>query len=896
MKKRDLYYERIPTKLLREDIRLLGTFLGRVIRDQEGLTFYKIVERLRLLSKNTLLDKNKSKVFLKVSKEVKKLKPKDIFRVTRSFSHILNLMNLAESLDASRKLNEYENPYFKNKNQNIFIEDIIKNLFKDRSISNKKIYEQATKLDIEIVLTAHPTEVKSRTLIQKYANLIELMEQRHLYKKYPSKILEIDRKIYTEITVIWKTDELKRSKPSPLDEAKWGLAVIEDSLWDTIPKVYKRLNDIFRKNLGKDLPRGYSPIQFGSWMGGDRDGNPNVTADITKKVILFSRWQAAKLYEKELTKLIQDLSMKECSPKIKKITGNSFEPYRVYLRPIRDKIRLTYQLIEKHLNNNESLNEKKLLKDKNEILKPLREVRESLNLNRGQHIANADLLDLIRRVRCFGINLARLDIRQESSRHQKLIADVLDKKYKINFSSLSESKKINLLNLLIKQKKYFINNLKIKHKDNKEVWNTFKQISKEPEQCMGAYVISMTSKASDILSVYFLQKQAETKNLLRVVPLFETLDDLKNAKSVMENIFKLSWYRKLINHKQEVMIGYSDSSKDAGKLSASWHQYKLQEELRNLAKKYKIDLVFFHGRGGSAGRGGGPIQATLKSQPANTVNGKIRITDQGEVIQQKYGYKPLAEYNLCSYIGAVMDASLNPPPKSKKNWRELIEKMSEIATSAYRKNLNQSEDFIRYFKTVTPHKSLGKLAIGSRPTKRKNVDNIQSLRAIPWVFAWTQIRLMLPAWLGTTEALRYGSIKKFSKTLTDMEKNWPYFVSTMDILDMVITKVDPEISIIYENNLADSALKRIGKKLRFQFDALVKLHNKITPKEVFKERKEFRKALFIRNNYTETLNILQANIMNKINNNKYKKLDKKFLDDALMTSIAGISAAMKNTG
>ena len=896
MKKRDLYYERIPTKLLREDIRLLGTFLGRVIRDQEGLAFYKIVERLRLLSKNTLLDKNKSKVFLKVSKEVKKLKPKDIFRVTRSFSHILNLMNLAESLDASRKLNEYENPYFKNKNQNIFIEDIIKNLFKNKNISNNKIYEQATKLDIGIVLTAHPTEVKRRTLIQKYANLIELMEQRHLYKKYPSKILEIDRKIYTEITVIWKTDELKRSKPSPLDEAKWGLAVIEDSLWDTIPKVYKRLNDIFRKNLGKDLPRGYNPIQFGSWMGGDRDGNPNVTAEVTKKVILFSRWQAAKLYEKELTKLIQDLSMKECSPKIKKIAGNSFEPYRVYLRPIRDKIRLTYQLIEKHLNNNKSLNEKKLLTDKNEILKPLREVRESLNLNRGQHIANADLLDLIRRVRCFGINLARLDIRQESSRHQKLISDVLNKKYKINFSSLSESKKINLLNSLIKQKKYFINNLKIKHKDNKEVWNTFKQISKEPEQCMGAYVISMTSKASDILSVYFLQKQAETKNLLRVVPLFETLDDLKNAKSVMENIFKLSWYRRLINHKQEVMIGYSDSSKDAGKLSASWHQYKLQEELRNLAKKYKIDLVFFHGRGGSAGRGGGPIQATLKSQPANTVNGKIRITDQGEVIQQKYGYKPLAEYNLCSYIGAVMDASLNPPPKSKKNWRELIEKMSEIATSSYRKNLNQSEDFIRYFKTVTPHKSLGKLAIGSRPAKRKNVDNIQSLRAIPWVFAWTQIRLMLPAWLGTTEALRYGSIKKFSKTLTDMEKNWPYFVSTMDILDMVITKVDPEISIIYENNLADSALKRIGKKLRFQFDALVKLHNKITPKEIFKERKEFRKALFIRNNYTETLNILQATIMNKINNNKYKKLDKKFLDDALMTSIAGISAAMKNTG
>ena len=406
----------------------------------------------------------------------------------------------------------------------------------------------------------------------------------------------------------------------------------------------------------------------------------------------------------------------------------------------------------------------------------------------------------------------------------------------------------------------------------------------------------MTSTASDILSVYFLQMQAQNKNLLRVVPLFETLDDLKNANGVMTNLFKLSWYRKMINSKQEVMIGYSDSSKDAGKLSASWHQYKLQEELRSLAKKYRIDLVFFHGRGGSPGRGGGPIQATLKSQPSGTVNGKIRITDQGEVIQQKYGYKPLAEYNLCSYIGSVMDASLNPPPRSKTNWRELIQKMSEISTSSYRKYLNQSEDFIRYFKTVTPHKSLGKLAIGSRPTKRKNVDNIQSLRAIPWVFAWTQIRLMLPAWLGTTEALRYGSIKKFKRTMTDMERNWPYFVSTMDILDMVISKVDPEISVIYENNLADASLKRIGKKLRFQFEALVKLHNKITPKEVVKERKEFRKALFIRNNYTEMLNILQANVMNKLTNKKYKNLDKKFLEDALMTSIAGISAAMKNTG
>ena len=406
----------------------------------------------------------------------------------------------------------------------------------------------------------------------------------------------------------------------------------------------------------------------------------------------------------------------------------------------------------------------------------------------------------------------------------------------------------------------------------------------------------MTSSASDILSVMLLQKEANIKKKLRVVPLFETLDDLINAKSIMKSLFSLSWYKKLINGKQEIMIGYSDSSKDAGKLSASWHQYKLQEDVVNLAKKFKIDVTFFHGRGGSAGRGGGPIQATLRSQPPGSVNGKIRITDQGEVIQQKYGYEPLAKYNMCSYIGSVMQATLNPPPKPKDKWRDLIQKMSEISTSSYRKNITTNSEFIRYFKTVTPHMALGKLSIGSRPSKRKNVDSIKGLRAIPWVFAWTQIRLMLPAWLGTAEALRYSSIKTFKKTLIDMEKNWPYFNSTMDLLDMVLSKVDPEISKVYEQNLADKQLKRVGKKLRFQFDAVKKLNHDITPREILQQRRAFRGPAIIRNIYAEVLNVLQAVVMSKLTNKKLDKQSKKKLDDALMTSIAGISAAIKNTG
>ena len=895
MQKRDLYYERIPTKLLREDVRYLGNILGKVIKAQEGQKFFELVEKVRKLSKANKTSLKINQTNRKVIRAIKNLSPKNTFKLTRAFTHFMNFINLAELIDASRSLNEYENSKKKISNNNLFIEEIFEDLFNNKEISENKIYDTAKNLNIGIVLTAHPTEVKRRTLIQKYHKIIEILEQRDLLKIYPSKLKILDKKLFDELTIVWNTDDLKRVKPSPFDEARWGLAIIEDSLWDTIPKVYRRLNSIFVQNMDKSLPKNFNPIQFGSWMGGDRDGNPNVTAKVTQEVILLSRWEAAKLYEKALTKIIRSYSMEKCSKKILKVVGKSYEPYRVYLRPLRDKMRFTHRAIEQYLVHRKPLDYKKLLNSREEILKPLRVVRESLEQNQNENIASGELLDLMRRAKCFGINLARLDIRQESSRHSQLISEFVRKKYNKDYLKLSEKEKINFLKSQIISKKNKIKNFKFSNKENKEVWSTFNILSNEPPECLGAYVISMTTSASDILSVSFLQKEANIKNKLRVVPLFETLDDLINAKNIMENLFSQNWYRKLIRNNQEVMIGYSDSSKDAGKICASWHQYKAQEEIIKLGKKFNINITFFHGRGGSAGRGGGPIQATLRSQPPKSVNGQIRITDQGEVIQQKYGYEPLAKYNLCSYIGAVTEATLNPPPIPKKNWRMLIEKMSEVSKNSYRKNINQSSDFIKYFKTVTPHKALGKLSIGSRPSKRKNVDNIKSLRAIPWVFAWTQIRLMLPAWLGSAEALRYSYIKKFRKTLYDMERNWPFFNSMLDMLDMVISKADPEISKIYEEYLADESLKRVGKKLRFQFEVIKQLNKKITPKEIINSRKPFRTSVIVRNIYSEVLNIIQPIVIKKLKNNKGTE-NKKYLNDALLTSIAGISAAMKNTG
>ncbi len=666
MKKRDLYYERIPTRFLRENVQYLGNIYGKVIKQQEGKKFFQLVEKVRKLSKANKIKSYHVQTNKKVIRSIKNLSPKKIFKLARAFSHFMNFINLAEIIDTSRSLNEYENSKKKISNNNLFIEEIFEDLFNNKDISKNKIYNTAKNLRIGIVLTAHPTEVKRRTLIQKYHNIIEILEQRDLLKIYPSKLKILDKKLFDELTIIWNTDDLKRFKPSPFDEARWGLAIIEDSLWDTVPKVYRRLNSIFVHNMNKGLPKNFNPIEFGSWMGGDRDGNPNVTAKVTREVILLSRWEAAKLYEKALTKIIRSYSMEKCSKKIQKQVGQSFEPYRVFLRPLRDKMRVTHRSIEQHLVNKKPLNQKKLLSSREEILKPLRIVRESLEQNNNENIASGELLDLMRRAKCFGINLARLDIRQESSRHSQLINEFYRKKYNKDYLNLDEKDKVEFLKNQITSKKNKLKNFKFINKENKEVWSTFNTLAKEPPECLGAYVISMTTSASDILSVSFLQKEANIRNKLRVVPLFETLEDLINAKKIMSTLFSQRWYRKMINNNQEVMIGYSDSSKDAGKICANWHQYKAQEEIVKLSKRFKINVSFFHGRGGSAGRGGGPIQATLRSQPPQSVNGKIRITDQGEVIQQKYGYEPLAKYNLCSYIGSVTEAILNPPPPPKK--------------------------------------------------------------------------------------------------------------------------------------------------------------------------------------------------------------------------------------
>ena len=888
-------------------VSLLGKILGFVVKEQEGLALYNKIEEIRSLSKASRGKKNKKKIKLNETKkfgelirQIKKLSPSESLIIARSFSKFLNFSNLAESLDNVHKVEEGQIQQARGNDEFTLLEDVIKKLLGKKKITKKKFYELSKNLKIDLVLTAHPTEVKRRTLIQKYTGVNDTLEKFNKSRILKIKNIEkeniaLEKKLYEQITAIWKTDELKRSKPTPTEEAKWGLAVIEDSLWNAVPKICSRLSQAVEQYSGKELPINYSPFKFGSWMGGDRDGNPNVNHKTTQEVILLSRWEAANLYEKEFTKIIQHLSLYECSNEIKKVVGKSQEPYRAYLRPIRNKLKSTQKEIENYLIKNKTLDNKLLVNSIHEIIDPLLVVYNSLCKAKSKSIADGYILDLLRRANSFGINLAKVDIRQEASRHTRLVSKIYNNLNKKKFFNLKEEEKNSFLIKSLKSKKSLINKKTFSNREDKETWETFKLLARTPKECLGAYIISMTSCASDILTVMLLQKEAGIKKYLRIVPLFETLQDLKDSKKIMKQIYKNKFYLNNFNYKQEVMIGYSDSSKDAGKLASSWAQYCAQENLQQLSNKHKVKLTLFHGRGGSVGRGGGPIYHALLSQPPGTVNGRTRVTEQGEIIQQKYATESLAEYTLGTYLGSVIEATLVPPLKPKKQWKALMEKMSNISMKAYRDNL-MNKNFLSYYFKATPQKILGQLFIGSRPSKRNKSQNIKSLRAIPWVFAWTQNRFLIPAWLGTYEALSYAFKNKKNNTLKQMISNWPFFYSMMDILDWILAKTNQRITKFYEKCLGDEKIERTGENLRNKLSKLILLNNKIIPKFILEQRKDYRDRVRIRNSYAEVLNILQADILKKLNNRRMNKRDKKILKDALLITIAGVAAAMKNVG
>ncbi len=558
--------------------------------------------------------------------------------------------------------------------------------------------------------------------------------------------------------------------------------------------------------------------------------------------------------------------MAECTPELRARAGGDEvqEPYREIMKQLRSQLMSSQAYLEGRLKGERVLKPHDLLVNNEQLWEPLYACYQSLQACGMGIIANGELLDTLRRVRCFGVPLVRIDVRQESTRHTEALGELTRYLGLGDYESWSEADKQAFLIRELNSKRPLLPRKWQPSADTREVLDTCRVIAEAPQGSIAAYVISMASTPSDVLAVHLLLKEAGCPFALPVAPLFETLDDLNNADDVMTQLLNIDWYRGFIQGKQMVMIGYSDSAKDAGVMAASWAQYRAQDALIKTCEKAGVELTLFHGRGGSIGRGGAPAHAALLSQPPGSLKGGLRVTEQGEMIRFKFGLPEVTISSLSLYAGAILEANLLPPPEPKKEWRALMDDLSETSCRMYRGYVRENPDFVPYFRSATPEQELGKLPLGSRPAKRRPNGGVESLRAIPWIFAWTQNRLMLPAWLGAGAALQKAVEAGKQAELEAMCRDWPFFSTRLGMLEMVFSKADLWLAEYYDQRLVDKSLWPLGQQLREQLEGDIKVVLTIAnDAHLMADLPWIAESIQLRNIYTDPLNVLQAELLHR---------------------------------
>ena len=872
-----------PDQALRDDVHLLGELLGDTLKAQEGAELFEMVERVRALAKSGRAGSDED---FDALAELLATRPTcDALPVARAFSHFLNLANIAEQHHRVRRRRDYLRDPDASPQPGSFDEVFAR--FREQGIDAERLFESVVALQIELVLTAHPTEVVRRTLLQKYSRIAALLAQRDRGDLTAPEKREITEELRREITSAWETDEVRHERPTPIDEVKGGLFVFEQTIWNALPRYLRVLDDALRAHTGRALPMDAAPIRFGSWIGGDRDGNPNVTAAVTGNACLLARWVAADLYLRELDALRSELSMNAGSDELPEV----HEPYRALLKDVRDRLLLTRRSIEEALEQPDGWREgpsEGALVDSDELLEPLLRCHRSLHATGNGLIADGHLLDVIRRVHAFGLTLVRLDVRQDSSRHTALL-DAITKALGLgSYADWSEEQRQEfLLRELASRRPLLPLDLEL-DADAREDLETFRAVAAIPRQSLGAYVITMARSASDVLAVALLQKEAGVREPLRVVPLFETRADLQGAGATMTTLLGIDLYRAAIDGRQEVMIGYSDSSKDAGRFAAAWELFQAQEQIVTACREAGVELTLFHGRGGSVGRGGGPTYLAIRSQPPGSVEGRLRVTVQGEMIQAEFGMVGIALRTLEVYTTATLDATLAPSPAPRDEWRRAMQQMAEASVRGYRSVVYETPQFVDYFRAATPEVELGAINIGSRPARRGGAKGVESLRAIPWQFAWTQNRLLLPSWLGVDDALAAGD----EAMLAAMMEEWPFFRSTIELIEMVLAKAEAKIAAYYDRLLVPDELCDVARTLRARLETTIELVKRVTGHERLLENNHaLRRSIDVRNPYVDPINVVQAEILRRL-----RQSPDDSLREAFVVTVNGIAAGMRNTG
>ncbi len=871
---------------LREDVHLLGELLGQTIRAQYGQGFLDKIELIRTGAKAAR--RGSAEGAKQLTATLDGLGEDELLPVARAFNQFLNLANIAEQYHRIRRRTPKEPEPFENR----VLAELLGRLRKS-GLGAEGLARQVAELEIELVLTAHPTEVARRTLIQKYDAIAAQLAAGDHADLLPEERQAVKEKLQRLIAEAWHTDEIRRTRPTPVDEAKWGFAVIEHSLWHALPAFLRHVDRTLQDTLGERLPLTAAPVRFASWMGGDRDGNPNVTAAITREVLLLARWMAADLYLRDVDSLAAELSMQQASDELRAEVGDLAEPYRALLKQLRERLRATRAWAERAIHSGEEPGTE-VLQDNRELLEPLQLCYRSLQACGMGVIADGDLLDTLRRAATFGLFLARLDVRQDSTRHARAMSEITEYLGLGNYGEWDESVRQEfLLEELASRRPLLPANYQASP-ETAEVLATCRVVAQAPAASLGSYVISMAGQPSDVLAVQLLLKECGLPRPMRVVPLFETLDDLDNAGPCIDRLLSLDSYRTRLAGPQEVMIGYSDSAKDAGTLAAAWAQYRAQEALVDICRQHGVELLLFHGRGGTVGRGGGPAHAAILSQPPGSVAGRFRTTEQGEMIRFKFGLPDIAEQNLNLYLAAVLEATLQPPPVPEPAWREEMDRLAADGVLAYRAVVRDNPQFVDYFREATPEQELGRLPLGSRPAKRRE-GGVESLRAIPWIFAWTQTRLMLPAWLGWEDALFKAIERGEGALLSRMRKEWPFFTTRIDMLEMVLAKADREIAQLYDERLVQSELRPLGAHLRDLLSQSVRVVLGLTGQsQLLAHAAETRESIGVRNTYLDPLHLLQAELLARSRRCTGDACGG--LEQAMLVTVAGIAAGLRNTG
>lgn len=937
-------------KLVEYDALLLDRFL-EILQDLHGDVIRETVQECYELAAE-YERKHDSEKLDELGNVLTSLDPGDSIVVASSFSHMLNLSNLAEEVQIAHrrriKLKKGDFADEASATTESDAEETFKRLVGQLKKSPLEIFDALKNQTVDLVLTAHPTQSIRRSLLQKHGRIRNCLTQLYAKDITPYDKQELDEALHREIQAAFRTDEIRRTPPTPQDEMRGGMSYFHETIWKGVPKFLRRV-DTALKNIGinERIPYNAPLIQFSSWMGGDRDGNPRVTPEVTRDVCFLARMMAANLYFSQIEDLMFELSMWRCSDELrlradelhrsskknakhyiefwKKVPPN--EPYRVILGDVRDKLYHTRERARQLLSNGISdIPEEAAFTNVEQFLEPLELCYRSLCACGDRIVADGSLLDFLRQVSTFGLALVRLDIRQESDRHTDVI-DAITRHLEIgSYREWTEEKRQEWLLSELRGKRPLFGSDLPKTEEIADVLDTFHVLAELPGDSFGAYIISMATAPSDVLAVELLQRECHVKKPLRVVPLFEKLADLEAAPAAVSRLFSIDWYRDRINGKQEVMIGYSDSGKDAGRLSAAWQLYKTQEELVKVAKEYGVKLTMFHGRGGTVGRGGGPTHLAILSQPPDTIHGSLRVTVQGEVIEQSFGEEHLCFRTLQRFTAATLEHGMHPPISPKLEWRALMDEMAVVATNEYRSIVFLEPRFVEYFRLATPELEYGRMNIGSRPPKRKPSGGIESLRAIPWIFAWTQTRFHLPVWLGFGAAFKHVIEKDIQNLhiLREMYNEWPFFRVTIDLIEMVFAKGSPGIAALYDRLLVSTDLLPFGEKLRANYEETKRLLLQVAGhKNLLEGDPYLKQRLRLRDPYITNLNVCQAYTLKRVRDPSYHvtarpHLSKEImsssksaaelvnlnptseyapgLEDTLILTMKGIAAGMQNTG